>query len=266
MHKFVLYSKSFRGDLDREVSLVESVNRYNMDNIPMYISVPSEDYDMFISKNMKNVIIIRDEDVYGNRPRGWVQQQIVKSQFWKLGYAENYLCVDSDNYFIRPFYLSDFMFDESTPYTVMHEQKELFSWSVNKSHILGFDPKQSYETERKKVMDVFGRKGKVFDFGPGPVIWSAKVWKSLEDNYMIPNNLNFEDLIFYVESEFTWYGESLLAFGAIPIYPLEPIFKFFHYQGQFLEWKQQGYTEKMISQNYMGMVMPTSWNAPIKYE
>lgn len=262
---FALLCKSFRGDIERIAHLIESVNKYNEDSIPFYVSVPKNDMELFESKKFKNIILIADEDVYKNQPRGWVQQQIVKSSFWKLGYAKNYLCIDSDNYFIRPFYLSDFMYDEETPYTVIHEQKELFSWSAGKTNILGFDPKDSFVEIRKKVMEVFNRTGKIYDFGPGPVIWSAKVWESLEKNYIIPNNLSFEECIFYAESEFSWYGESLLAFKAIDLYPIEPPFRFFHYPQQYVEFKNAGYTEEAFAQNYMGFVMPSSWNAPYKY-
>jgi hypothetical protein len=266
MQKFVIICKSYRGDIDRISVLVESINVYNTDKIPFYIIVPKNDISVFKQKNFKNVNFIEDEQLYSNESkRGWIQQQIVKSSFWKLKIAENYLCVDSDNYFIRPFYLSDFMYDENIPYTVMHEQKELFSWTVGKTKELGFDPKNSYIECRDKIMRVFGRKGKIFDWGPGPVIWSSKVWESLEENYSKPNNLNFEDLIEYSESEFSWYGEALLAFKAIPIYPLEPLFRFFHYPQQYIEFKSLGYTEEMFAQNYLGFVMPSSWNAPLKY-
>ena len=103
------------------------------------------------------------------------------------------------------------------------------------------------------------------DFGPVPTIWSSKVWKSLEDNYIIPNNLTWEQMLEYSPSEFSWYGESLLAFKAIDIYPCEPIFKVFHYEQQLQEYKQNGITEEMISQNYLGIIMQSNFNANTKY-
>lgn len=266
MYKFVLLCKSYKNDIDRASVLVESVNRFNVDSIPFYMIVPKADIALFKSRNFNNVNLLEDEEVYDNiSQRGWIQQQIVKSSFWKLKISENYLSIDSDNYFIRSFYLSDFMYDENTPYTLMHEQKDLFSWTVNKTNLLGFNPKNSFIADRMKVMEVFGRKGRVYDFGPGPVIWSSKVWKSLEDNYLTPNKLKFEDLITYVESEFTWYGESLLAFNAIPIYPVEPMFKFFHYKQQLEDYHLQGYTKEMIAENYMGIVLQSNWGSNLRY-
>jgi hypothetical protein len=157
------------------------------------------------------------------------------------------------------------MYDDETPYTVIHEQKELFTWTVSKVNQLGFDPKISYTSDRQKIMDLFGRTGKYYDFGPVPTIWSGKVWKSLEDNYITPNNLTWEQMLEYSPSEFSWYGESLLAFKAINIYPCEPVFKVFHYAQQLQEYIQNGITQEMISQNYLGIIMQSNFTNEARY-
>lgn len=265
MDKIALYCKSFSRDIDRVVNLVESIHKFNADKIPVYISVPSQDVTLFHQVSGNGVTIIEDEDIYDGDAPGWIQQQIVKSNFWKLELCENYVCIDSDGYFIKDFYISDFMYDDETPYTVIHEQKELFTWTVSKVNQLGFDPKISYTSDRQKIMDLFGRTGKYYDFGPVPTIWSGKVWKSLEDNYITPNNLTWEQMLEYSPSEFSWYGESLLAFKAINIYPCEPIFKVFHYAQQLQEYIQNGITQEMISQNYLGIIMQSNFNANLKY-
>ena len=265
MENLVLYCKSFSRDINLVYRLVESINKFNEDNITTYISIPKQDLEMFKSLNLENIILIEDELVYEGNAPGWQQQQIVKSSFYKLGFAKNWVCLDSDAYFIKPFYINDFMYDDETPYTVMHEQKELFSWSVTKTKELGFDPKEGFINDRQKIMDLFERKGRHYDFGPSPIIWSSKVWKSLEEQYMIPNELTFPNLIEYSPSEFSWYGEALLAFKAIEIYPVEPLFKVFHYPQQYIEYKQQNITEEMIAQNYMGVIMQSNFNSPLKY-
>jgi hypothetical protein len=157
------------------------------------------------------------------------------------------------------------MFDDETPYTVIHEQKELFTWSRPRIQQLGFNPKDGFMNDRKKIMDIFERAGRCYDFGPSPVIWSSKVWESLEQNYQIPNNLTFEDLLKYSHSEFSWYGEALLAFKSISIYPIEPLFKVFHFPLQLIEYKRDGITEEMISENHLGIVLQSNYNAPIQY-
>lgn len=264
MEDIVIYCKSYINDIERLTNLIRSIDKYNTDSIPVYVSIPKSDLPLF--KNLSNVNIITDEEVYSGNIPGWLQQQIVKSSFWKLDIAENQVCIDSDAHFIRPFYKSDFIYEDNIPYTVIHEQKELFSWTVNKSHILGFDPKESYIKDREKIMSVFGRQGRHYDFGPVPTIWSRKVWQDLEEKYMIPNNLSWEQLLQYSPSEFSWYGESLLAFKSIPIYPVEPIFKVFHYPQQVIEYRQQNITTQMIAQNYMGIILQSNFNAPLNYD
>ena len=74
-------------------------------NIPIYISVPEKDLDLFNSKNLEKTHLIKDEticEVDTSKP-GWIQQQIVKANFWNTGICKNYLCIDSDSYFIKPF-------------------------------------------------------------------------------------------------------------------------------------------------------------------
>jgi len=266
MEKIVLYTKSYSRDLDRLKISIDSIKRYNKDNLLYYISVPNNEINLFRREIDTNYVnLISDEDIYIVNEQNWKTQQIVKSNFWKLGVCDNYVMLDSDSYFIRDFEISDFMYNENTPYTIMHEQKDLFNWSSMYKNMLGFDPKIGFSEDRKKIMEVMGRTGKLFDFGPGPIIWSTKVWKSLEDDYLIPNNLNFHNLIEHCNSEFSWYGEFLLSKRPIDIVPIEPLFKFFHYKEQYNHYKQLGYTEETISKNYLGVVMQSNWGAPLKY-
>ena len=190
MNKIVLYCKSYAGDYERVKVLVESIHKFNKDNIPTFISVPSKDVVLFLDLSGMGVNIIEDEDIYDVEGPGWITQQIVKSNFWKLELCENYVCIDSDGYFIKDFYITDFMYDDKTPYTLIHEQKELFSWSVTKTIELGFDPKQSFISDRDKIMALFNRSGKYYDFGPSAIIWSSKVWQSLYDKDRKSTRLN----------------------------------------------------------------------------
>ena len=148
------------------------------------------------------------------------------------------------------------------PYTVIHEQKELLEWA---STNLSFDISKGFQKNRIKIMELLGRKGKIYDFGPSPFIWSKKVWKDLEHQYIEPNNLDFLTLLEYSHSELTWYGEALLAFKSIPLHPIQPLMKVYHYKEQYLEDKHRGVTEEILSQNYLGIIMQSNWGAPLKY-
>lgn len=262
MYNLVLYCKSYYKDVDRVVNLSTSIEKYNIDNLPFYISVPSKDLPLFKSKNIPNAILIEDEVIDTNN-EGWAGQQVIKSQFWKLNLCKNYLCLDSDSEFIRDFQESDFIYKEDIPYTVIHEDKELMEWALKAG--LGFDIQKSFQEDRDKVTNLFGRKGIYYDFGPSPVIWSTKVWKSLFDNYITPNNLTFSQLIQHCSSEFTWYGEWLLSNSTIPIYPRQPLFKVFHYPQQYTEFKNKGYTVEDLAKQYQGIILQSNWGAPLKY-
>ena len=266
----VLFCKSYCTDVHRVKILLASVKKYNVESIPFYISVPARDVSLFKSiLGIDGYILLTDEDILreSSISDSWDVQQIVKIAFWETNLGKNYLVLDSDSYFIRPFTVSDFIASDkdAIPYTVMHEQHELFLWTTNKIKHLGFDPQKSFVECRKKIMDIFGQSGKIYDFGPSPVIWSCSVWNALTEKYLIPNNLSISNLIKMSASEFSWYGQFLLADQTIPIYPTEPLFKVFHYGQQYVEAKQQGYTEEDFSRVKMGIIMQGNWGAPIKY-
>ena len=274
MHKIVLYCKSFSRDLDRVNFLTESIKKHNKDSIPFYVSVPKEDESLAKEKLDTDYInLVFDEDIYDlsflseleKINGGWYTQQIIKSSFWKLEVCENYVMIDSDSYFIKDFSTSDFMYDDTIPYTVMHEQKDLFGFTSHYKDIIGHDPKKGFEETRLPIMNAFKRSGRFYDFGPSPVIWSCKVWKLLEEKQLQPQGLTFFDLITNNPSEFSWYGEFLLKSFAIPIIPIEPMFKVFHFKPQYEYYKQLGYTEEMFSENYLGIVIQSNFTNTKSY-
>jgi hypothetical protein len=266
MHKIVLYCKTYHRDLDRVQSLIESVKKHNKDNIPLYISVPKLDEKLFKDNiDTDYVNIVFDEDIFPIQEQNWYTQQVVKSSFWKLELCENYVMIDSDSYFIRDFYISDFMYDDNTPYTVMHEQKDLFEFTSRYHEYIGHDPKDGFGGDRERIMEMFERKGRLYDFGPSPTIWSSHVWRMLEETQLKPQGITIQDIIMTVASEFTWYGEFLLKTRPIDIVPIEPLFKVFHYPSQYSFYKQQNYTEEMFAKNYLGIVIQSNFSPTSKY-
>jgi hypothetical protein len=266
MDDIVLYCKSFSRDLARVKVLAESISRYNIDDIPFYVSVPEREVTMFMNE-LPGATVVSDESIVGQAEQSWLGQQVVKASFWKLGTCKNYLCLDSDAYFIRPFTKADFIVPGTEIcYTVMHEQKDLFGWTINKKAQLGFDPIESFKNDRKRIMEIFGRDGRVYDFGPAPVLWNCDVWKSFNEEYLAANGMTFVDCIKFVPSEFTWYGEYLLASKKIEIWPTEPLFKVFHYAGQIHDAKRFGYTEEHFAKIYLGIIMQgNDASIPLKY-
>lgn len=73
--------------------------------------------------------------------------------------------------------------------------------------------------------------------------------------------MNFLDAVLLCGSEFTWYGESLVNFRAIPIYPREQLFRHYHYEHQLWADQVLGYKEKILAHDYLGVVYQSNWES-----
>lgn len=268
MEAVVFYCKSYRGDVLRAQRLAKSIWKYNKDGIQFYLSAPEVDIPLFREHLSEfDVIYICDEEIIAANPKhdlelirkmpGSISQQIVKSEFWRLNLSENYVCLDSDNEFIRDFFVSDFVDENSVPYTVITEGKTFLEFSERY-----YMPKvpSNFIRESKEVQEFFGRKGKVYSFGIPPLVWSKKVWMALEQELLVPSNQSFAELITRYPHELRLYGEALLKYRPIPLLPCEDIFKDYLYQAQYLHDKKRGVTIEMLSKNYLGIVRQSNWD------
>ena len=52
----------------------------------------------------------------------------------------------------------------------------------------------------------------------------------------------------------------MLAFRSIPLWPVEPLFRCYHYEEQYYFWKKSGETEESIAENYLGVCMQSNWD------
>lgn len=273
MKDIVLYCKSYDRDVLRAKRLVDSIERYNADKLSVYLSVPDTDRALFENKiGKQRCEWVTDEDIVSANPRASVErmyrtpgnlgQQVVKSEFWRLGIAENYVCLDSDSQFIRDFHHHEFMAPDGNPYTVFHQSKELLQLAVNRNKHKMADEYRG-ESERGKAQ--FARKGLDYDYGPPPMIWSAKVWRDLDEKKLAPDGMNLWDAIDRFPAEIRWYGEALLAYGSIPLHPVEPLFRFYHYDWEYFALKRMGETEEKLKRNYMGVVYQSNWEYELDY-
>ena len=155
MENLVFLIKSYRNHIDYTQQLVDTINIYNKNNIKTYLAVPEADIPLFKERvDLSNCELLSDESIVGkNVSQSWMTQQLVKMKFSEMGLCKNYFWIDGDSYFIKDFYLSDFMFDEDTPYTTMHENKDLFSWMAQTNPGLLQNVLKSYKSDRQKVMD-----------------------------------------------------------------------------------------------------------------
>lgn len=269
MLNFVLYCCTYRKDLLRTVKLARSICTHNKSNIPFYVSVPTDDVALF-QEHLKEyeVIVFDEKDIFLANPkldiqqlyeiRGGLRQQVIKSEFWRLGISENYLVLDADCIFIRDFDEVDFIVQDDVPYSIIHEGRDVLQATER------FGPKkirQHFLADREPIKAALHRKGVTYDFGYAPFLWSRKVWESLDQNYLTPNGMNFLDAVLLCGSEFTWYGESLINFRAIPIYPREQLFKHYHYEHQLWADQVMGYKEKLLAHDYLGVVYQSNWES-----
>ncbi len=265
----VLYCCTYSKDLRRVQRLMKSIESYNTDSIPVYISVPSKDMELFRQELQGfNYTLINEEDILKKNPRidmpllyqkrGWIQQQIIKSEFWRSDISDNYLVMDSDCVFLRAFGLDDFMAEDNTPYSIINEGKEVLQSTER------FGPsyaRAGFIKDRAPIRDMLGRKGIIYDYGYAPFLWSRRVWESLDEQYLKPKGISFLDAVLSCDSEFTWYGESLIKYRAIPIYPRNELFKHYHYEHQYWADKSLGYTEEILKKDYLGVVYQSNWQS-----
>ena len=267
MKSFVLYCKSYSVDVKRAARLAKTVQQFNLDKIPFYISVPRIDLPLF-GEHLAglDVNLIADETITAANSAidsdklegipGNISQQVIKSEFWRLGLSEAYMCLDSDCIFIRPFRIDEFMTSGGVPYTIIDEGRDILfpSMSKGKHEIIG-----NFRRESAEVQLAFERHGKDYNFGPNCPVWDRKVWQSLDENFLRPNSCSFLELILKSPNEMRWYGEALLKYRAIDLLPSQPFFKMYHYAWQKKKDRREGIDIKQLANLYCGVVYQSAW-------
>lgn len=260
-----IFCKSYKKDLGRAIELMQSIEQFNSDSLPIYFSVPRDDLKLFRDNLSTKVNLITDEDIIFSNPDidinkytslpGQLSQQIVKAEFWRLNPVENYVCVDSDMRFIQNFYSSDFLRADGQPFTVLHEGKEFLEFCLSNNFedvLIGFE--HTAAVFKKE----FGRIGPSYNFGPFPVIWNARVWDILA--HMLKNKgSNILDAIVAHPHEASWYGETLLKYRPIEITPKDPIFKAYLFLEEYEKDLRAKINEKSLARLYIGVVYQSNW-------
>jgi hypothetical protein len=235
--------------------------------LPFFVSVPNSDLSLF-NEHLQpyGVTVLSDEDIIKANDRidpiafrqlpGHISQQVVKSEFWRLGISDAYLCLDSDAVFIRNFTEDDYLSSDGTPYTVINEAQEFLTEALRqrKPNVI-----ENFHRESLLVQNHFGRSGKIYSFGPMPMVWHRAVWESLELAYLRPQGMNFADAIQIAPLESRWYGEALLKFKAIALIPCEPFFKVYHYAWQLDHDRHRRVGLDQLAKLYSGVIYQSSW-------
>jgi hypothetical protein len=261
-HQLAFLLKSYSQDFELASRMVASFHAFNQDNIPLYVVVPDSDLKLLESLVAENVTLISEikfdkhlvsEPVHDLRP-GYINQEIVKLAFWELGLTENYFCIDSDAEFIRPFTVSDFMFDSQTPYSVLVQDLEL---AVEPTYYSQYW--QSREKELEHIATLLELDTRVILTCHGHQVFSAKVLESFVNEFLIPRGWDYRDALAQAPYEFTWYNLWLQKIKPHEIHPREPWVKVFHHEGQYLEYVSRGVSVTDLARGYLAVVINSSF-------
>ena len=273
MNDLVLYCKSYRKDFLRLNQLLTSIQAHNKDRIPFYISTPQDQYDDLVKiLGSGGYQWVSDESIVSTNQQvpagiaetksGSLSQQVIKSEFWRLGLCINYVCLDSDCIFIQDFKKSDFLASDGNPYTVIYQNKEYFQLAVDRGHA---NAPTNLRLEGERVKAIFNRDGPNYYCPCPPFIWSAKVWESLDQNYLKPRGMTFWDLCTPEHPETLLYLESLLNFQAIPLHPIEQLFRVYYYDWHYFLLRRLGESTAKLKENYLGIIYQSSWDLSLDY-
>jgi len=190
MDRIALLLKSYGHDLAYAGRLVASFDRFNVDGLALHCVVPRADLDRFAGLVGPNLRLYAEEDLLGDHlvsepvgglRTGYANQEIVKIAFWEAGLAANYFCVDSDAVFIRPFTASDFMHDDSTPYTVLVQDSELkVEPRYYRDHWVG------REAGIRRIMAEVGLDDPIMRTCHGHQVFSSEALSSFRDEFLSP--------------------------------------------------------------------------------
>lgn len=267
--KVVLFCKSFSEDVHRIRRLLESIQLFNEDDIPTYVSVPTKELELF-KENISDLPchLLTDEEILekgieinGPPPKNYsrlILQQIVKMEFWRMGYCQNFFWIDSDSYFIRPFRESDFFNDDGRIYNVQYEDSDLFCFAKKNGYKKIIS---DYKKVAQEFKDIFNRDGPYYIFGPSPLMWSCEVIKGLNEDFLSKQG-NIYDFFKKYSCEINLYAEYLISSNKVPFVLRKPFFKVFHYPEQFYESQYLGEWDFSLAKNYMGIVIQSNWAKP----
>ena len=262
MAPFGILVKSYREDADAASRLFASLAEFNVESLPVWIVVPEADVPLFADLVGRHGQVLSEalfadqlvsEPVAGIRP-GYINQEIVKLAFWELGLADNYLPVDSDVVFLRPFGAADFMFSADVPYTVLLEDREL---QVDSDYFATHW--QGREKVLRHIQAEIGLEDPRLLTCHGHQVLSSVVLRSLREDFLEPRGWSYARMLEEGPYEFSWYNFWLQKSRLIPIELREPYFKVIHSAKQHRDLLIQGVTLEDIARGYLGVIVNSNF-------
>ena len=265
--RFALLLKTYSTDFEYAARLVASFHRFNADGLHLFCVVPQLDLDKFKPLQAPTVTVLEEsaleqyftqEAVSGIRP-GYINQEIVKLAFWELGLAANYLPVDSDAVFLRPFGVADFMHSADVPYTVLLEDREL---QVDSDYFATHW--QGREKVLRHIQSEVGLNDARLLTCHGHQVLSSVVLRSLKQDFLERRGWSYARMLAEGPYEFSWYNFWLQKSKVIPIEVREPYFKVIHSAKQHTDMLLEGVSLEDVARGYLGIIVNSNfakvWN------
>jgi hypothetical protein len=263
MTSFGILVKSFQGDLVSARRLFASIDRFNVESLPVWVVVPEADVSDFeplvggsgqvLPESQLGHHLV-NEPVAGIRP-GYINQEIVKLAFWELGLVRNYLPVDSDAVFLREFTSRDFMYSTDVPYTVLLEDRDLqVDPDYYATHWRG------REQTLRAIQAEIGLDDARLLTCHGHQVLSRVVLESLRDDFLAPRGWTYAEMLERGPYEFSWYNFWLQKSKVVPIELREPYFKVIHSRHQHAELAIRGITSRDIARGYLGVIINSNFS------
>jgi len=260
--KLGILVKSYQGDFSLAQRLMSSLEKHNVESLPVWIVVPDEDIELFSTFDSTATKILpeslftgqlTDKPLNGIRP-GYINQEVIKLAFAGLGLAENYLPIDSDAVILRPFGAKDLMFDDTTPYSVLVEDNDL-----------RVDPTYYQENWIGRA-ESLAKIAEILDFHDlrlltchGHQILSTRVINSLKSDFLDPRGWTYLDMLAESPYEFSWYNFWLQKTKPIKIEIREPLFKVVHSASQHIELALRQISSQDLARGYLGFVINSNF-------
>jgi hypothetical protein len=262
MKDIAFFVKSYRPDLGLVHRLLDSVARYNRDQISVFVSVPVADVPAFekLARRYTGVSVIADDyfdipkvdrKIWGFGP-GYITQQLVKLSVQRLKAARNYLVLDSDSYFIRDFESQDFVTPDGIGLTVLMEDKDLMA-----------DPAYAPFAERRPM-----KIGLIADrLGVPPAsrvtchnntVFQDLVLREFHD-WCGAEKLSLLDLMDIAPLEFTWYNLFIAKHYPERIVRIEPFIKMIHTRSEYRRLVAAGFSHESLRRSYLGVCLNSGW-------
>ena len=269
-HNLAIFCKTCVRDIENLKLLLSSIKEFNKDNIPICVSIAKKEKEilepLFLSYDM-NITVFYDEDITRNSykdqndafMRDWVSQQYVKMDFYKTKFAKHYVVMDTDSYFIKDFHISDFLYDENTPYIpiIDHTKGERILQSL-------LYPANLFEKQWFLNINNYFRQTLKSIAIDNPWVLTSDYMEKFEA-FLKNKGDNFYKIFEIEPSEMQWYI-SWILFADLKFKPTTAFFFWFHIETQYQIFRWLGFDEDIFKRNYLGIIMNKGHVKSIKYK